>query len=57
MGPMSGQTGTTLCSLPAPVDMAASRARAVVAHWLDGSVVGLAEARRPGPLLTVRLLE
>jgi len=38
----NGRTGTALCSSPAPVDMAAARARAAAAHWLAGSAGRLA---------------
>jgi len=37
--------GMELCSLPAPVNLAAGQARAPAAHWLTGLVCRLARAR------------
>jgi len=57
MGPMSGRTGTALCSSPAPVDVAAGCMRAAAAHWLASSAGRLAGARRAGRALAVRRLD
>jgi len=46
----------TLCSSPAPVDVAAGQMRAAAAHWLAGSAGRLAGMRRPGWALAVWLL-
>ena len=58
VGPMGGRTGTAVCSSPAPVDVAAGRARAAAAHWLAGSAGRLAGwLHRPGRALAVRRLD
>jgi len=45
MGSMGRQMGTTLCSLPAPVDVVAGRVLAAAANWLAGSTGRLAGVR------------
>ena len=67
-GPIGGQTGTALCSSPAPVDVATEGARAAVANWFAGStgrlagLVGAAEGASAGSgspvaVLAVRQLD